>query len=178
MNVKFDAVEMENRGGKAWLCLRPSEDSLFETRQFVKGFKGDKLFTAEIKRWYEKRSESANAYMWRLLDEIAKAIRTDKISVYREIIKRVGVFRTYYIPSEDAAEFARYWNELGDGWFVEFMETKGNYVTTLAYVGSSKYDRQQMSILVDEVISEAQELGIETRTPDEIASMIDLWGKV
>ena len=36
-------------------------------------------------------------------------------------------------------------------------------------------DSKQMSELIDGTVSEAQELGIDTRTPDEIERMKSLW---
>lgn len=41
--------------------------------------------------------------------------------------------------------------------------------------GSSTYDTREMSILIDGVISECRELGIETMTPDELERMKAAW---
>ena len=39
-------------------------------------------------------------------------------------------------------------------------------------------DSKQMSELIDGTVSEAQELGIDTRTPDEIERMKSLWNGI
>ena len=44
------------------------------------------------------------------------------------------------------------------------------------FKGSSEFDSREMSIFIDGVVSEAQELGIDTRTPEEIANLKSLWG--
>ena len=44
-----------------------------------------------------------------------------------------------------------------------------------AYFGSSQYDTAQMSRLIDGIVSEAQDLGIETATPEELARMKGEW---
>ena len=51
------------------------------------------------------------------------------------------------------------------------------YTTVRLYVGSSKYTSEEMSVLLDGIIADAKELGIETETPDEIARMKAMWGE-
>ena len=41
--------------------------------------------------------------------------------------------------------------------------------------GSHTYDTKEMSTLIDGVVQEAKELGIETMTPDEIERMKAAW---
>ena len=43
------------------------------------------------------------------------------------------------------------------------------------YKGSSLYDTLEMSRLIDGVVSDAQELGIDTMTPEEIREMKERW---
>ena len=43
------------------------------------------------------------------------------------------------------------------------------------FKGSSEYDTREMSIFIDGIVSEAQGLGIDTRTPEELAEMKSLW---
>ena len=45
----------------------------------------------------------------------------------------------------------------------------------LAYFGASLYTTPQMSRLIDMVIEDCKENGIETKTPNEIAEMLSLW---
>ena len=41
--------------------------------------------------------------------------------------------------------------------------------------GSHTYDSGEMSILIDGVVQEAKQLGIETLTPNELERMKNLW---
>mgnify|MGYP002522713106 CR=1 FL=1 len=43
------------------------------------------------------------------------------------------------------------------------------------YIGSSHYDTKEMSDFIDGIVSEAEELGIETETPDELARLKAVW---
>ena len=178
MIIQFDACSAEVRDGKVWLCLRPTADTKLQAQQFAAAVRDSKHeYDADLKRHYDKRSKEANAYMWRLCDEIAKVLRSTKEEVYREMIGRVGVFDDVYVAVEASHLFVQNWRKNGTGYLAEMMGDKGGYSCIRAYTGSSKYDTAQMSRLIDEVVSEAQGLGIETKTPDEIANMVSLWGE-
>ena len=43
------------------------------------------------------------------------------------------------------------------------------------YTGSSEYDTYEMAVFLDGVVSDAQELGIQTEPPDRIQKMKDNW---
>jgi hypothetical protein len=175
MLLVFDKAKLDSADGRWWVSLRvEGAESLMAARKFLHGMP-DKLHQATLERHSKKRSESANAYMWVLCDKIAQAIRSTKEEVYREMIGRAGVFTHLYVHVDEARRVAMSWQNNGLGWLTEFMETRGEYVTIRAYVGSSKYDKAEMARLLDEVVNEAQELGLETKTPDELAKMKDLW---
>ena len=50
------------------------------------------------------------------------------------------------------------------------------YTNVMFYQGSSVYDTKQMSILIDGLVADAKELGIETMTPDELERIKTAWG--
>lgn len=59
------------------------------------------------------------------------------------------------------------------------MTESGNLVNVhimQCYKGSSLYNTKEMSLLIDGVVRECKELGIETETPDEIERMKQEWG--
>ena len=41
----------------------------------------------------------------------------------------------------------------------------------ILYYGSSTYDTQQMSLLIDHIVQDAKALGIETMTPAELEAL-------
>lgn len=45
----------------------------------------------------------------------------------------------------------------------------------VAYYGSSTYDTDEMARLIDEIVNEAKELGIETMPPEELDCLIKSW---
>jgi len=130
-----------------------------------------KLLDVEIKPHRERRSLDANAYFWVLVGQMADVLRTDKDSMYLQLLKRYGQY-TYIIVKPEAVEKTlqawRLMEEIG-----KTKDEKG--VQMLAYFGSSTYDAKEMARLIDGTVSEAKELGIETMTPSELALMKEGW---
>ncbi len=50
------------------------------------------------------------------------------------------------------------------------------YVNVRSYYGSSQYDTAQMSRLIDLIVQECRQQGIETATPQELARYKEEWG--
>lgn len=131
----------------------------------------------EIKKYRKKRSLDANAYMWVLCGKLAEKIGSTKESVYRQHILNMGVYKVAEI-SEDAAETLIIgWQMNGIGWLAERVDygARDGFVLVNLYYGSSVYNTKQMSRLLDSVVEDCKEQGIQTETPDEIAKMVNLW---
>lgn len=143
--------------------------------------KFDKLKDAdikvEIKKYRKIRSLDANAYCWVLIDKIAAELGIIPNEVYRNAIKDIGgVSHIICIINEAADTFCADWESKGLGWQTEVFESKIEGCTNIvAYKGSSRYNTKQMSALIDSVVQDAQALGIETATPDQLARMKSLW---
>ncbi len=132
--------------------------------------KDDKELTVQVKEYRQKRSLSQNAYMWVLLNEIGKAVNRSKEDIYKELVKDYGVFEILPLKNEAVKRFNHNWSKNGLGWFTETIgqsKLKG-YTNLIAYYGSSTYDTQEMNRLLDAVVNECQELGIQTMTMAEI----------
>lgn len=128
----------------------------------------DKLKDTEIeisiKKFSEKRSLSANGLLWEMCSQIAKKIGSTKEEVYREHIREVGEYTPLPIKNEAIDQFSKIWSEHGTGWFVDVVDDSklAGYKLVFAYQGSSTYTTEQMSRLIDSVIADAKEMGIDT----------------
>ena len=138
-----------------------------------------------IKKYRKPRSNDANAYCWVLCEKIAKKLSDDgsastKEDVYREAIRNVGVWKDFPpLPPEDAKTLQTAWAALGTGWVTEQVDysQNGELVTIRCYYGSSRYNTKQMSRLIDNLVQDCQNLGIPTKTPDEIENLKSLWAQ-
>lgn len=136
-----------------------------------------KELVVEIKQHRNRRSLDANSYCWVLCQKIAESIGQTPENVYREFIRRVGQFEFLPIKNEAVDRFIEVWSSKGIGWFAEkAWDSKiEGYTTVKAYYGSSVYDTKEMSILIDEIVTQCKEMDIETMTPAEIESLKSQW---
>jgi hypothetical protein len=134
--------------------------------------------TIDAKKYRERRSLDANAYCWQLIDKIAKRLGVDKWTWYLHSIREYGVFQDVKIVREAVSMLQRYFRYVelfDDGYGAESSDSEGDMVVARCYFGSSKYDSKEMSDLIAGVVREAQELGIETLTPEEQQRMLEAW---
>lgn len=137
----------------------------------------DKLHGAElditVKKYREKRSLDANAYMWVLIGKIADALRESKEDIYLDMLKAYGQGGAVSVEQKYAEDFRRVYryNE-----YLGKSELNGKTFEHFRFwVGSSEYDTEEMSILIDGVVKEAKNLGIETMTPAELNSLMEAY---
>lgn len=137
----------------------------------------DKLLKVEIKQYRQRRSLNANAYCFTLCQEIAEKIGNTKEFVYKRAIKQVGQFEIVPIRDEAVKRWIEAWESKGLGWQSEAMRDSKieGYTNTINYFGSSVYDSKEMSLLLEEIVYQAKELGIETMTEEEKKSLINKW---
>ena len=136
----------------------------------------DKQF--EVKDYKEKRSLDANAYMWVLIQKIQEIINVPKEDIYKDLIKTIGVYEVVPIKNEAVEKFVEAWKKNGLGWVTETTKSKlDGFTNVIAYYGSSSYDTKEMTRLIDLVVQEFEQLGIETKTDEEIKSLLESWEK-
>jgi hypothetical protein len=133
----------------------------------------------KIDKWRAKRSLDANAYCWVLIDKLAEKLNTTKEDIYRNAIRDIGGNNEIVCVQNKAVEkLCKGWNKNGIGWQTETFPSKINGCTNvILYYGSSTYDTAQMSRLIEYIIEECKAQGIDTKTPAEIAAILELWGQ-
>ncbi len=122
-----------------------------------------------------KRTTTANSYLWVLCDKIASFIRTDKEEIYRDIIRRVGVWTDVEVVDEAADRIKSEWRSKGVGWVADSFESSNGKVVVRLYYGSSSYDTVEMSRIIDEAVTECRAMGIETMPEEELQSLLGAW---
>ena len=132
-----------------------------------------------VKKYRKRRSLDANAYAWALLDNIAARKRITKAEAYRNAIRDIGgVSDMVCVQNNAVARLKRQWKEQGIGWQAEEFESAiPGWTNLILYYGSSVYDTKQMSDLIDSIVQDAQSLGIETKSPEELNSMMEEYEK-
>lgn len=169
--IKFTDCKIMN-DGDYWLCLKIKD--IAKARHIT-----DEIHTtvadyvASIKQYREKRSLNANAYAWKLITEIANVLRADKNEIYIQMLHRYGQSQIVSVIAEASDQFKRaikYYDDVG-----ESVLNGKLFKHIRVYTGSSEYDTREMAILIDGIVSECKQLGIETATPEEQARMVEDW---
>lgn len=140
-----------------------------------------------VKKYTKKRSLSANAYYWTLIEKIADAIGQAKPVVHNTMLRRYGFLKRVdgetlmiFVPDTDEAEKTALLDE-----FYHFKPTGMTKIvddgrTFRAYLvlkGSHEMDTKEMAALIEKAISEAKELGIETLPREEYERMMASYEK-
>lgn len=143
-------------------------------------FQQDKTKKYEVKEHREKRSKDANSYCWVLCDKIAKELCKDgtpitKEKVYQDAIKQIGTFEPMIIEEKAYDNFKRIWENQGLGFLIQEVSKKDKCVKVHCYYGSSTYDSKEISLLINLIVDLAKSLNIETKTQEELASLVENW---
>lgn len=148
----------------------------------VKQIDPTKDYTVKIEPTKRKRSQDANSYLWKLLGLLAIELSkedtpTTKEELYREYVKDYGRYVIVPIPKDEVDRWIKIWKKKGLGWVCESLGKSKfpNYENIVCYFGSSEYDTKEMSRLIDAVVADCKEQGIETMTPQEIERLKEQW---
>lgn len=121
----------------------------------------------EVQECKGKRSLSQNSYCWLLINKIANILRLSKEEIYLQMLEDYG--QSILIPVKKG--------EKPNGYFKYYKYETSSILNGKEadwykiYKGSSEFDSKEMTILIDGIIQECKQLGIETLTPDEIAKL-------
>ena len=145
----------------------------------------EKELKITTKIWREKRSLDSNAYYWVLLSRLAEYMKISKPCAHNMMLRRYGQnllidgIKAYIrIPDTEKAEKMALEASTYHIRPTSQTVSGSDGVTYRTYVmlkGSSDYDTREMSELIDGLVSECKECGIETATPEELQRMLDLY---
>ena len=129
-----------------------------------------------LEKWREKRSIDQNSYLWSLIDQIASVNRTDRWSVYLKMLRDYGKV-SYVVVDPRALDYLkatiRETEVLGE---IEMNDGRKG-IQVACYHGSSTLNTQEFARLLDGVVQEAKDLGIETLDEIRLKEIIRQNGK-
>lgn len=159
-----------------WLCLNASHEDIMQTLQSLAP---GKKYVAEIKQERKGRSLNASAYYWLLCGKLSAELRIPPEEIYRNHIKDVGGnYEVVRILAKAAPSFSQSWCAGHLGRIVDNIgEDRNNpaFCYLRVFYGSSDYDTRQMSRLIELMVADCKDAGIETLTPEEMGRMMLEW---
>lgn len=114
----------------------------------------------EVKEYSEKRGLKANSYYWELVNQLANILRISKEELHFLLLQRYGQSEMIsVIAAIDVKPYFKYYAEAGES--ILNGKTFKHYKV---YKGSSQMTRKEMSILIDGLVSECQEVRNRNKT--------------
>jgi len=135
----------------------------------------DKVKTVEVKQKRNKRSLDANAALWVMLDKMAKKMHTTKDELYIEMLDRYGVFTHIIVKPEAVHRVKEEWRTVRQLGPVTIKGKTG--IQLQCFFGSSQYNTEEFSKLLEGVIEEAKLIGVEFISKEDLTLMLEEWGK-
>ena len=160
--------------GGEWMITFTTRDDprkLFDTLK-------EKIIRIDLKKFSPKRSRDANALCWALCSDIGKAMNPPlkKEDVYRMAIRAVGVYTDVEVKTWDVDTLIGRWSSHGEGWIADVIDDAGiGRKKVFLYYGSSTYDTQALSKLIDYLVDEAQQMEIPIPARREQEEMLKQW---
>ena len=137
----------------------------------ISNLEKDKLYDVKIVEYSDKRTKTMNSYYWELVTQLADALRTSKDELHEQLIKRYSQ-RDYIslLANINPSDYFPYYE------YQSTYKNNGNiFKSYLIFKRSSDMNKREFSILLDGLISECNECGISTMTPEQIAELKSLW---
>lgn len=127
----------------------------------------EKEYQLEIKELKSTRTVQQNRYMWALIHEIAKEQDMDDMEVYIQALEEANAKYEYIMAPEEAEENLKKGFRAVKVVRPEIHNNKRFYVYK-CFVGSSKFNTQEMTRLIDVIVSWCHELNISTDIYEKI----------
>lgn len=157
----------------------------FDNLESLDGLK-DKDIKVSLTQWREPRSRSANGYFYVLVGKLADALRVSKPYIHNLMLRKYGQLeridgRPVWVILPETDEIANKVDEDETLHVRPTDEVKTGkdgklYRTYVLLKGSHQLNSKEMTVLLDGIISECREVGVETATPEEIERMKQMWG--
>ena len=173
-SFKFKIAKWSQDMEGTWVSFLVDKKDALELTSELK----DKQYVCEVKEDRPKRSLDSNAYYWSLLGKLSAKLQIPPVDIYRQHIKDVGDNHEV-LPLKDIAveKFKANWEGNGIGWIVDILGPSKHegYTNVIAYYGSRTYRSDQMSRLINLLVEDCKENGVETMSDEEIARINSMW---
>lgn len=173
---KITGIAKDYISGKWTITLQIEEDICVGYEEL----KNANLLSVIIKKFRKKRSLDANAYYWVLVSKLSEKLRTSKEEMHNMLLSQYGqidrdedgnaIIFSLRSDIDISKRYDLHAKPIGKGYVGE-----KEFIHYALLKGSHLYDTKEMSVLIDGVVGEAKEQGIETMTPDDLKRMKEAW---
>lgn len=133
----------------------------------VSNLDNEKLYDVKISVYSDKRKLSQNSYYWVLVTQLANELRISKDELHEQLIKRYSQ-RDFIslLANINPSDYFPYYEYQST-----YKHNNNTFKSYLIFKRSSDMNKREFSILLDGLISECNECGISTMTPEQVAEL-------
>lgn len=171
LNGRVSALRYD-ADGNAELTIIVSPESKWATKQIYQEAVQYEKSVVQITKWRKHRSRDQNAMLWALLEIMARAMGGRKGSVtpqecYIAMLEKYGKAEYLLVLPETIDALKKVFRGIQE---VERREYNGKeMVMVRAFAGSSTFTTAEMSELLDGVLDELAEMGVDAQDAADVA---------
>ena len=121
----------------------------------------DKLY--EVKEYKKKRNNNQNSRYWKLINELSLKLRISVEKLHFEMLKNYSQRYEILVPADKEIRGIEYYEKKS-----KIIKDGMEYIVYHVYTPSHELKTDEFAVLLDGLIQECKQQGIDTRSPDEI----------
>ena len=121
----------------------------------------DKMF--EVKEYKEKRNNKQNSKYWKLLYELSLTLKIGIEELHFNMLKNYSQRYEILVPSNYQVRGIEYYEKKST-----ISKSGKEFIVYQVYTPSHELNTEEFAMLMSGLIEECKQLGIETRSPEEI----------
>ena len=129
----------------------------------------NKDLSITLKQFRERRSKDANALLWACLGKIAECLGGDKEFYYMQALRKYGQGTLIEIKKDAIERMREVYRE------IDVIGQRGEWLSVMCYYGSHLYTTSEFAVLLDGVIEDMRNAGIETPVQEEMDRALEAW---
>lgn len=125
----------------------------------------------KVGNYKEQRNKKQNDKYYKLLNELAKKLKKGWREIHFDMLKNYSVAYEMMVPEETEIRGIEYYEKKST-----IIKNEKKFNVYHVYTPSHELKTDEFAILLDGLIQECEQQGIDTRSPDEIERDSKLYG--
>ena len=126
----------------------------------------------DVKVHKEQRNKKQNDKYYKLLNELAKKLKKGWREIHFDMLKNYSVTYEMMVPEETEIRGIEYYEKKST-----IIKNGKKFTVYHVYTPSHELKTDEFAILLDGLIQEAEQQGIDTRSPSEILMEEQIYGR-
>ena len=135
-------------------------------------FQLDKNKIYEIKEVKRKRGLNSNSKYWKLINELSLKLKISVEKLHFEMLKNYSTRFEMLVPATTEIRGIEYYERKS-----KIVKDGKEYIVYQVYTPSHELKTDEFAILLDGLIQECKQQGIDTRSPSEILMEEQIYGR-